>query len=231
MHLGHIIDTDLSDDDDITHRRFVFNGQVNNVLCYFKNLDSYTKIKLFSSYCMNLYGCELWLLSHNQINELSTAWRKAVRRVWELPYITHCYLLPLLCDTLPIFDELCRRAINFIRCCVSHDSRLIRSVATNAIVAGRHTSYLGHNVLFCANRYNCSVAELISTNSDSLIAQRCNNSVEEHQVLQARFLSELIALRDRQLVLSNQMFLSQTELQELIFTVCTSQYLHVFSCF
>ena len=32
VHLGHIINTELSDNDDIAHRRCTFVGQVNNVV-------------------------------------------------------------------------------------------------------------------------------------------------------------------------------------------------------
>jgi len=35
IHLGHTINSDLNDKDDIWHRRHVFIGQVNNVICYF----------------------------------------------------------------------------------------------------------------------------------------------------------------------------------------------------
>ena len=51
-HLGHIINAKLSDDDDILSRRCIV-GQVYNVLCYFRKLDSHVKHKLFNSYCTN----------------------------------------------------------------------------------------------------------------------------------------------------------------------------------
>lgn len=49
----------LGDDDDIFKRRVNFIEGVNNVLCYFRNLDSKIKYKLFSSYCTNFYECRL----------------------------------------------------------------------------------------------------------------------------------------------------------------------------
>ena len=44
------------------------------MLCYFKNLDSNRPTKKFVG-C----DCELWLLAHDKINELSVAWTQAVR--------------------------------------------------------------------------------------------------------------------------------------------------------
>ena len=34
MHFGHIINSELSDKDDILRRRCTFIGQVNDILCY-----------------------------------------------------------------------------------------------------------------------------------------------------------------------------------------------------
>ena len=44
VHLGHIINTELSDNDDISHRRCTFVGQVNNVLCSFPMLGTNVRL-------------------------------------------------------------------------------------------------------------------------------------------------------------------------------------------
>ena len=69
-HLGHLITKKLTDSVDILRRRNDFVGQVNNVLCYFCKLTSDVKNKLFQSYCTSLYGCELWLLTSGEIDDL-----------------------------------------------------------------------------------------------------------------------------------------------------------------
>ena len=61
-HLSHLINSNLSDDDDIIKQRNIFIGQINNNLCYFKNLHSHVQYKLFQSFCTSFYGCELWQL-------------------------------------------------------------------------------------------------------------------------------------------------------------------------
>ena len=86
--------------EDIMKRQGDFIGQVNNVLCFFRQQASAVKYRLFCSYCTSLYGCELWQLSHNKLAGFSTTWRKGVRKVWQLPTRVHCHLLPLLCRCL-----------------------------------------------------------------------------------------------------------------------------------
>jgi len=54
-HLGHLINSYHSDDEDITKGRNNFTGQFNNTLSYFRSLVQHT---FFQSYCTSYYGCE-----------------------------------------------------------------------------------------------------------------------------------------------------------------------------
>ena len=80
-HLGHLITSSLADDDDIEKCCGSFIGQVNNVFCYFRKLNSFTRYRLFRSYCTSYYGCELWSLENCNIEKLCTAWRRVLRKV------------------------------------------------------------------------------------------------------------------------------------------------------
>jgi hypothetical protein len=143
-HLGHIITNQLTDNADITQRQTDFVRQVNNVLCFFSKQKSCVKYRLFRSYCMAMYGCELWSLSNDQLNDLCLSWRKSLRRIWRLPHNTHSYLLPTLSRCLPLFDEFCLRTLNFINTCISSDSNLVRAVAKYGIqYTASRTRFLG----------------------------------------------------------------------------------------
>jgi len=93
---------------------------------FFRKLGFVTRIKLFKAFCSSMYGCELWSLNDSRpINEFFVAWRKALRRVINVPYnYCHSCFLPLLSDTFPIFDELCRLLFRFILSCVFRVSPL-----------------------------------------------------------------------------------------------------------
>jgi len=69
-HLGHLINSELRDDEDITNDMNNFTDQVNNTLSYFRSLDSIVQHKLFQSYCTRYYGCELWLLKNPKLEDL-----------------------------------------------------------------------------------------------------------------------------------------------------------------
>ena len=111
-HLGHVITDTLDDGPDITKRLGNFIGQVKDVLCFFGKVSCDVKARLFRAYCTSFYGCELWDLSRGSLSAFCTAWRKALRCIWNLPYRTHCHLLPLLCNCMLVFDEICKRSLS-----------------------------------------------------------------------------------------------------------------------
>jgi len=91
MYIEHIITSSLLDGGDIVQRRNTFVGQTNNVLCFFNKLNTMIKLKLFKSYCTSVYGAELWALDSANIETFCVAWRKALRRILQLPYNSHSY--------------------------------------------------------------------------------------------------------------------------------------------
>jgi hypothetical protein len=52
-HLGHIIDNNSDDQEDILQQRNELCGQFNNVLCFFSKRDPFVKFKLLLSYCFS----------------------------------------------------------------------------------------------------------------------------------------------------------------------------------
>ena len=221
-HLGHVISAQMEDASDIICRRNDFIGQVNNLLCYFRKLTSCVKYRLFRSYCTSFYGCELWSLTTNKLQDLCTAWRKGVRSVWNLPQSTHCYLLPLICNCLPVFDEICRRSINFARDCITHVSGIIKRVASYGIYYARNESPLGQNMLFCIDRYRSPLNSLLFS-SRRIVNSYFDSTVDDAQLSTASFLIELIDIRDGQFKFkfSDSFVLSYTELCDIITYICT----------
>ena len=49
---------------------FFIGGQINNVICCFGKLDSTTKFKLVKAYCTSYYGCEMWSLWNQNIEDM-----------------------------------------------------------------------------------------------------------------------------------------------------------------
>ena len=127
--MGHLINDSLDDNNDIAVRCNILCGQINNVICYFANLDAVKKLKLFNTYCSSFYGSVLLDLESPAIQDVCIAWLKGLRRVCGLPFSTHCDLLPLICCSISIFDELFRRTAQFINQCLSSECLIISNIA------------------------------------------------------------------------------------------------------
>ena len=170
-HLGHIITETLSDIADVNNRRNILVGQINNVLCYFGNLGSVTKVKLLKAYCSSYYGCELWDMWDGETEVFCKAWRQGQRAVWKLPFNTHRRFLPLICNSLPVEDEICRRFLNFIHTSLG-SSELVKFIVKHGILFGGMFSPCGRNVLFCAERYGFSLNDVIDPGFSSHIVMQ-----------------------------------------------------------
>ena len=106
LHLGNFISTN-NIFESIDYGINKFNSSFNYFMSIFGKCQRYVKNRLFTQYCMSLYGSQLWpLWDKNYLNKICVQWRKALRRVWNLPPNTHCDLLPLIASQTPIDIQL-----------------------------------------------------------------------------------------------------------------------------
>ena len=63
------------------------------VIANYSMLDSFSRCKLHTSFCMSLYGSELWNYNSRYIEKNCVAWRKTIRKLFRLPYRTHNYIV------------------------------------------------------------------------------------------------------------------------------------------
>ena len=81
--LGITLSSSRTADNVIEKAVMEFNMKSNEVISDFKLLSCYIKSKLFTTFCTD-------------------AWRIVMRKLWRFPYITHCNLLHIINDSLPI---------------------------------------------------------------------------------------------------------------------------------
>ena len=145
-HLGHILFCTLNDSVDISHQLDTFTSQFNYFMARFSNVSVILKVKLFSNYCESLYGCQLWDLQHADIEGFDTVWRKSIRRLWRIPYRTHCNILPVFANGQSFRSILCKRFSKFASDCLGHANNLIACISKIASVSQLHA--FGKNTVF-----------------------------------------------------------------------------------
>jgi hypothetical protein len=202
--LGHIISNSSDDESDITSRKYSLIGQINNILCNFRNVDCKSKMRLIKSYCTSFYGAELWDLSSNHIDSISIAWRRGIRQIWRVPNTTHSSLLPELCQTL--IDLFYKRMLKFIYRCLNSQSFVVNFVIRHSILYCRMNSIVGRNILGCCQRYNTCTDSILAccfnVNSKDCFA----GSILDDARHAAAMISELIYCRDGISSMSNSLY-------------------------
>ena len=89
-----------------------------------------------------------------------TAWRKAIRAIWKLPFRTHCNLLHGINDTPSIDVMLEQRCIKFIWTLLHSPNILVKYVMRSGIRYGYST--LGENFRYLSYKYDLSPTLWIS---------------------------------------------------------------------
>ena len=79
-HLGNYLSTDIADRN-IVESVYDLYQRNNWVISDFRVCDSNTLDSLHRTYCMHMYGCELWDLNSNRVKDFKIAWRKIKRRI------------------------------------------------------------------------------------------------------------------------------------------------------
>ena len=140
-HLGNIINSDLSDNDDINYKCGCFYQYVNRLIVLFGSLPSHIIDRLFHTYCSSFYGSQLWNLNGKFITDIYVAWQKSLRRVWNISNRNHTCLLPFisLCG-VHISIHLALRFAKMFMSMIQSDNSLLSYIAKQATysVNGTH---------------------------------------------------------------------------------------------
>ena len=224
-HLGNILSQNQNDSACIVLRRDQLIGQLNEVLCTFGKLGYAVKIDLIYRYCSSFYGSVLWNLGHAEIERLCAAWRTALRRIFRLPYNSHSNLLFALCSKIPVFDELCKRVMNFHFTCLKSTNSAVRFICHHSMFDAPARSPHGRNLLYLSSRYKLDLCAFKNPDNRSDILNTfniyCLNSLSGFDECRLSVLYELLMLRDNVITFDGDAnFLDKDDVDSLI--VCLS---------
>jgi hypothetical protein len=114
-------------------------------------------------------------------------------------------LLPGLCGTIPVLDELYRRTVAFIQRCLYSDCEAVSAIAKMSVFSRRMSSPLGRNALLCCSRLGIPL-ECVHKLNTSFIYNNVAIQNESAKNISISVLRELIIVRSRQLVFSSEHF-------------------------
>jgi hypothetical protein len=132
LYLGNWLTPTLDDSHDISIKRGQFYGSVNNLFSNFKQLPCDILSELFVTFCTSFYGSQCWSLRNTELTKLYSAYNKCLRRVWNLPYDSHRYIIHLLMGKGDLQRQLSTRFLKMLDTMYNAENRILSFVAQRA---------------------------------------------------------------------------------------------------
>ena len=173
----------------------------------FKYANTHIRNEVFQKYCTSFYGSQILPLYSNEMESIYCAWRKAIRKVWRVPYSTHCNILPYLANCMEIELLLAKRCIKFIDTMCKNDNKVVRTITQMGLLGS-------YSVIGANKRYLLCKFQFDICNVNACWAAKFNEELQRTS-LQVK---ELCTMRDS----CGNNFLSNEECTMLITHLCTS---------
>jgi hypothetical protein len=141
---------------------------------------------------------------------------------FEIYRIPHSYLLPLICQCPPVFDELSHRSIDFVAYarCTSHNSlvRLRRTVYTLLAVSHQWVW-----IMFCADRFQKKNIDcILSDSSNYIVHLHYNRLIADVSIRAFSFSYYLVSVIDNRQSFFRKVAFTKVELTDIINYICSS---------
>ena len=201
VHLGNYLHV-INNQECINEGIKTFNRQANMFLSRFKTCSPSVRSKLFQQYCMSLYGCQLWPLWSNKMENLKIKFSIALRRVWSIPTRTHKDLLPLISGMNPLEVAIQSRVIKFVKTLNESENEIVRYIVKYASTAPEST--LGKNIRILSSKLNKTFEEMVSLSASKLKKQLYvlwEREINEEYNHRADVIKELLLVKENLLTI------------------------------
>ena len=191
-----------------------FYVKANMVLSHFSNASHHVRYKLFQTYCMSLYGCQLWDYQDNITNKFYVAWRKVVRRVLGLPTTTHCKYIHNIAEDHDIKEQLYIRFVKFIQS-LHQSSNVISKLCVKLSLRGSRSNSSNNMALLC-KYYSIERNNLLFCATNKLKG----HLDDEHTLSVTSMVRELLYMKYQCKFSPEQFILSANEMDNIITFLC-----------
>ena len=109
-HLGHILSFNLSDDEHNSATSRDMCRKANYILRVFSCCDPIiVTTRLFTCFCLSLYGATLWRSSSPQLRALEVYFNNILRKIWLLPCHSHNATVHSIAGLTSIFNSAVKK--------------------------------------------------------------------------------------------------------------------------
>ena len=184
------MDSTLSDKLDTRSKISAFIRYVNKVKANFGHLQKYVLCKLFKIYCSSVYGSQILKINSLYFKNVCICWNKAVRRIVNVPYTTHTWMLGPILNQTHISTQLIKRYIRFLFGLASSHNIIVYTCYKNAV--GNAITPMGSNIAYFRDKYGIEVNSL-SKNITNLVSEP---KLSTEQLIVIQHLRDLLDIKN-----------------------------------
>ena len=165
-----------------------------------------------------MYGSQLWLLDSNGVNKILSKWRKYHRVVLEVPNMTHCDMLPLISDRMPLECTLDLKYISFYKSIAASKNIIINHMAKDMLQS--HTSTLCRNMRHLCYKYDLRIDDILTSSNGSMkraVYDKWLSGINDSYPIHAKVVKDMLAIKEERY---NRIF-SNDECNHIIESLCT----------
>ena len=128
-HLGNTINTGMDiRQKDVKNKRAAYISKNNDIIQEFHFAHPSTTAQLNKIQNSHFYGSVLWNLSSREVEQLEKSWNISVRRMFNLPRETHCYLIEPISGQAHAKTSMARRFLSFIQSIRASKKQALRNL-------------------------------------------------------------------------------------------------------
>ena len=88
--------------------------------------------ELFIAYCSTFYHAPLWNICSATFKQLCAVWRKCLRKIWRVHYMTHCDVIALISHCKPMDIGIQQRFCKFVANTFQNGTPVLRTIVLTA---------------------------------------------------------------------------------------------------
>ncbi len=131
----------------------------------------------------------MWIaiLTSKRCHHICVAWRRALRKLWNVPYRTHNKILAISSNNMPLEMSLDKRFIKFSNNVLNHSTGIIKSIASLSL-------YIPWSTFNRNNNYVCQMYG--SSINESSVFKVWYDSISDVERADLSVLDDVISVRD-----------------------------------
>ena len=144
----------------------------NEVMPDFRSLSRNVKSQLFSIFCLDAYGSQLWPFLITLLNCIIMHGESLLGKLGACLSLTHCRFLHTINNSLPIDVQLEKKSLKFLHSCLNRSNEVVKSISLSSIqqsfsTFGENYRYLGHKYMIMLYMFRSSSRGVVANAQDS----------------------------------------------------------------